>query len=202
MKKILMLFIVTAILFSVTFIPNAHAFEFSSSKENQPNVALLYINNAKTTYDDEINKTIMDNFDSLLKKNYNIIPGTRYIELLNKSGIVDIATAERSDIIDVFKGENVDYVLFCELQPFIRKERQTFFTYGIDMTAIIPLKIIDLSKNKYLYNGKFTEFASDSTMLGGIGNKSVSLKALNKALEKMNSVIKVRLPLKKPEKKD
>lgn len=164
---------------------------------NTVKVALLFVNNAKTTYDNELNKKIMDNFDQLLKQ-YNVIPGQRYIELLNKTGISDITTAERGDIIEVFKGEDIDYVLFAELQPFVRKERYTFFTQGIDMTAIMPVKIIDLKSNKYLYNGKFTEFSSDSTMLGMVGNKSVSLKALDKAIEKMNSVVSTRLPLTRP----
>ena len=52
----------------------------------------------------------------------------------------------------------------------------TFFTVGKDITTTVPLKIIDLVNGKYLYNGKFTEKASDSTMIGGIGNKSVAMK--------------------------
>lgn len=167
-------------------------------EENKPIVALLFVNNAKATYDDELNKKVMGNFDTLLGDKYRVVPGQRYIELLNKNGIVDITTAERSDIIQVFTGENVDYVLYCELQPFIRKQRVTFFTVGMDMTAVMPLKILDLKAEKYLYNGKFTEIASDSTMIGSIGNKSVSLKALDKVLEKMNDVIAVRLPAARP----
>lgn len=166
----------------------------------KPRVALLYVNNAKATYDDEINKKMNDNFDAILKQ-YKVIPGQRYVEMLNKNGISDITTAERGDIMEVFKGEDVDFVLFVEVQPFVRKERITFFTYGIDMTAIVPVKIIDLKGNKYLYNGKFTEFARDSSMIGGIGNKSVSLKALDLVIEKMNPVITTRLPLTRPEAK-
>lgn len=194
MKKILIC------LFSLLLIANICLAKETVTTDDQKveakkiSVALLYVNNAKTTYDDELNKKMMKNFDSLLK-NYNVIPGGRYIELLNKTGITDITTAERTDIIEVFKSENIDYVLFAELQPFVRKERITFFSYGIDMTGIVPIKIIDLKNNKYLYNGKFTEFASDSSMIGGIGNKSVSLIALDKVIEKMNAVIKVRLPI-------
>lgn len=165
--------------------------------ENKATVALLFVNNAKSTYDSDVSKKMMDNFSKLLSGKYNVIPGERYIERLNKTGIQDITTAERSDIIEAFKGDSIDYVLYAEVQPFLRKERITFFTYGIDITAIVPLKIIDLANNKYLYNGKFTEFASDSTMIGGIGNKSVSLVALDKTIEKMNAVISTRLPLEK-----
>ena len=64
----------------------------------------------------------------------------------------------------------------------------------MDMTAILPLKIIDLQTGKYLYNGKMTEFACDSTMFGGVGNKSVAVKALQAALDKATAVIGTRLP--------
>lgn len=195
MKKMLLCLLTLLLIANTCFAAEIiQAAEDQNSGNKKVNVALLYVNTAKTTYDDELNKKMTSNFNSLLK-NYNVIPGERYIELLNKSGISDITTAERSDIVQVFKGENIDYVLFAELQPFVRKERISFFSYGIDMTAIVPIKIIDLKNNKYLYNGKFTEFASDSTMLGGIGNKSVSLTALDKVIEKINAVIKVRLPI-------
>ncbi|MBP2650527.1 MAG: hypothetical protein H6Q74_1352 [Firmicutes bacterium] len=163
-------------------------------EDPRPIVALLFVNNAKTTYDNDLTDKIMTNFDNLLKSKYIVVPGTKYVELLSKQGIVDITTAERTDIVDAFRGENVDYVLYCELQPFVRKEKITFFTQGINMTAIIPIKIISLKSGKYLYNGKFTEFASDSTMIGSVGNKSVSLKALDKTIEQMNSIIAARLP--------
>lgn len=65
------------------------------------------------------------------------------------------------------------------------------------MTSIVPFKIIDIKNNKYLYNGKFTEVAKDSSMVGGIGNKSVALKALDKVSEEMSAIIDVRLPKEK-----
>ena len=62
------------------------------------------------------------------------------------------------------------------------------------MTAIVPIKIIDVKENRYLYNGKFTELAKDSSAIGGIGNKSVALKALRSTLDKMNAVVLERMP--------
>lgn len=85
-----------------------------------------------------------------------------------------------------------------EVQPFIARDKITFFTVGKDITTTVPLKIIDLVNGKYLYNGKFTEKASDSTMIGGIGNKSVAMKALKKIDEQIASVLAARLPEEKP----
>ena len=157
-------------------------------------LALMFVNNAKTTYDAVLNTMIADNFDKVLKPKYEVVTGTKYVELLNKAGIVDISTAERADIVNIVQGEDVDYILYAELQPFVRKEKRTYFTYGLDMTAVMPIKIIDVKRNVYLYNGKFTELAKDSSAIGGIGNKSVAIKALDNTLDKMNSVIAARLP--------
>jgi hypothetical protein len=157
-------------------------------------LALMFVNNSKTTYDAELDAMIGENFDRMLKTKYDVVTGTKYVELLNKAGIVDISTAERADIVNVVLGENVDYILYAELQPFIRKEKITFFTYGLEMTAVMPIKIIDVKKNVYLYNGKFTELAKDSSAIGGIGNKSVAIKAMANTLDKMDSVIAARLP--------
>ena len=157
-------------------------------------IAVMFVNNAKSTYDAELNAMISDNFDQLLKPKYEVTSGAKYVELLNKAGIVDITTAEKGDIMAIVKGEDVDYIFYAELQPFLRKEKITFFTYGIEMTAIVPIKIIDVKENRYLYNGKFTELAKDSSAIGGIGNKSVALKALRSTLDKMNDVVTERMP--------
>lgn len=171
-----------------------NTFDVSAPAPEQSRVALLYINNTKSTYDNEIDKKMNDNFNKLLS-NYDVLPGNKYIDLLSKSGITDISTADRSDIIDALKDQDIDYLVYVELEPFIRKEKFTLFTQGIDMTATVPIKIIDMKNNKYLYNGKFTELGSDSSILM-VGNKSVSMLALDKVITKMNAVIETRLPLK------
>lgn len=170
------------------------AFADPGAGESKKKIALLFVNNAKSTFDAELNTMVTDNFDAILKPKYEVLPGAKYVELLNKVGIADITTAERADIMSVVKGEDVDYIFFAELQPFVRKEKITYFTYGLDMTAIVPVKIIDVKQNVYIYNGKFTELAKDSSAFGGIGNKSVALKALRATLDKMNSVVAARLP--------
>ena len=166
---------------------------------NMPKVAVLYVNNAKTSYDDEIDQLLLGNLaKSISSDKYQYIDGAPYLERLSKIGIVDLTTAERADIVAAFSGDDVDYVVFMELEPFIRKDKMTFFTIGKEMTATLPLKVIDLLNNRYLYNGKFVEKATDSSMMGGIGNKSVSNKALMKINEQVASVLAVRLPAEKP----
>lgn len=132
--------------------------------------------------------------EALPSSTYELVDGAPYAEKLNKLGYMDIADAERSDIVDVFENEGVDYCVYLEIQPFVARDKMTFFTVGKDITTSVPFKIIDLTNNKYLYVGKYTEKASDSTMIGGIGNKSVALKAINAVGQKIAAVIDVRLP--------
>lgn len=162
---------------------------------NMPKVAVMYINNSKTTYDEDIDQLALSNLAKAINLDtYQYIDGKPYIERLSKIGIVDITTAERADIIDAFEGEDIDYAVFMQVDPFLRKDKVTFFTVGKEMTANVPFKIIDVKNNKYLYNGKFTEIAKDSSMIGGVGSKSVALKAMEMVNDKINSVIDVRLP--------
>lgn len=164
-----------------------------------PNVAILYINNSKSTYNDEVDMSVLPNLgNSLPADKYNLVDGAIYLERLNKVGIADLSTAERADILDAFRGDDIDYIVIMEIQPFIARDKMTFFTVGKDITTAVPFKIIDVVNGRYLYNGKFTEKASGSTMVGLIGNKSISLKALNAVNTQVSSVVETRLPQTKP----
>ncbi len=163
--------------------------------ENMPKVAVMYINNSQTTYNNDIDQSILKNLAKAVDCNtYQYIDGKTYIDSLNKIGIADITTAERADIINVFKGDDIDYAIFLQVDPFIRKDKVTIFTVGKEMTAIVPFKIIDVKNNRYIYNGKFTEMAEDGSVFGDVGSKSVALKALEKVNEKAASIIDTRLP--------
>lgn len=173
--------------------------EVPVKNEVLPNVAILYINNSKSTYDDEVDMSVLPNLgNSLPADKYNLVDGAIYLERLNKVGIADLSTAERADILDAFRGDDIDYIVIMEIQPFIARDKMTFFTVGKDITTAVPFKIIDVVNGRYLYNGKFTEKASGSTMVGLIGNKSISLKALNAVNTQVSSVVETRLPQTKP----
>ena len=135
-----------------------------------PKVAVMYVNNAKTTYDDVVDKEILKYLDKAIPEStFELVDGAPYMEKLNKIGFMDIGSAERADIVDAFAGDGVDYCIYLEVQPFVARDKVT-------------------------YVGKFTEKASDSTAIGGIGNKSVAVKALNNVGQKIASIIDVRLP--------
>lgn len=196
MKKVLKMLLLSLIL--LLPLSNVYAMELVTDKEQVvekklPQLAVLYVNNAKTKYDDAIDEKIMQNIDEILKNRYEKISGEKYIADLNKKGITDISMAERADIMDSFKNESMDYVMYVSIEPLIVRDKMTFFTVGKDVTVVMALKIIDLKNNRYVYNGKFTEKASDSTAIGGIGNKSVTLKGIDKINKSIKEVFLARM---------
>ena len=161
----------------------------AAAEENGAKAAVLYVNNANTTYDADIDRAVLENVQAALKTSAcEYIDGTEFLGQLN-----DITQAERADIADIFKGSGVDYVVLVQVEPFVRKEKVTVFTLGKEMTAVVPFKIFDVKSGKYIYNGKFTELAKDSSVIGDVGNKSVALKALDSVNAKISEVIASRL---------
>lgn len=166
----------------------------AAAEENGAKAVVLYVNNANTTYDADIDRAVLENVQAALKTfACEYIDGTEFLGQLNENGIADITQAERDDIADVFKGSGVDYVVLVQVEPFVRKEKVTVFTLGKEMTAVVPFKIFDVKSGKYLYNGKFTELAKDSSVIGDVVNKSVALKALETVNGKISEVIASRM---------
>lgn len=194
-KRFTMMSLVLVMVLSIANISFANELDITPENKTKPVVATIYINNAKSTYDAEIMKKITERFNAKLGS-YNVVTGEKYVEKLNKIGVTDITVAERTDIVQVFADEGVDYVVYAEVQPPIFKQWVSFFNVGVAATVTIPVKIIDIKNNKYLYNGKFTEQADNSSMLGGVGTKAAVIMAMDKILVKSDEVLSNRLPMK------
>ena len=158
-----------------------------------PRVAIVYVNNAKTTYDDALDDCILKNLNESLSKNFAVSRSDAVLKKLADSGMTDLAMAERRDIMDAVAGEGFDYIICLSLEPFQRKEKFSFFTQGIEIIATAPFKVIDVKGDRYLYNGKFVEQHYDSTWIGTVGNKSVALEAMQKINKDIHKVIKEKM---------
>ena len=160
-----------------------------------PRVGVLYINNAGTTYAEAIDDRLLDNLKKTLPPKYEYVraDGKR----LQDMGMTDLTMAERRDIIDALRDDRFDYILCLAVEPLLRKERFSLFTQGIDITVTVPCKLIQVAADRYLYNGKIIEKQSDSTPIGSVGNKSVTLKALNKVNKKLNQIFAEKLNAQK-----
>ena len=154
-----------------------------------PRVAFLYVNNAKTDYDAEIDAKILEHMKKVAAGRWILVAGDAYKDKLAAMGIQSVTMAERADILAVTKDSDADALLVVEIEPFTVRDVMTFFTVGKKVTTSIPVKAIDRHTGLYLYNGKFVEMGQDNTMIGALGNKSVSMKALDQFFSKFDIVV-------------
>ncbi len=156
---------------------------------SRPSVAIVYVNNAKTNYDAAIDDCVLKNLDHTLSNRFAVVKSDAVVQKLADMGMTDLSMAERRDIMDALSDENFDYIICLSVEPLQRKEKFSVFTQGIEMTATVPFKLIDVNNDRYLYNGKFVEKQSDSTWIGSVGNKSVTIEVLQKVNKSINKVI-------------
>lgn len=167
----------------------------SVKMERLPKVAVMYVNNSQADYYKAIDKEIMKNFKVILNPYiYQFIDGTPYMKQLAEMGIEDLTTAERADILDAYEGSDIDYVIFLQIEPMLRKDKVSTFSKGKEMTATAPFKILDIKNRKALYNGRITKVGETSTMFFKLGNKGAAMEAIEMINDKVNYEIKKRLP--------
>lgn len=190
LKKRLVLMLILCVLMSISIPAYAEQTEETVKK---PILVLFYKNSSNTTFDADIDAKMQDYIKKVFA-NYQIIEGTQYSDKLKKNGITNANTAERVDIIDVFKDESVSYVLSVEVKPFIRKEKRTVLSRSMDSTATVPVKIINIGTKKYVVNEEFIEMINYNPSFGLIGNKTPALRSLDAVIVKMDKAIQEGIP--------
>jgi hypothetical protein len=162
----------------ISFIPSVLA----EDTANKPNIVLVYSNNTGNTslnYDGDLANKLQDRFTALFSSKYNVIIGSPYSKQLQDAGIMNLSTTERIDIIPYFKKDNIQYIVIFELEPvFVSDANQS---YQIKM-GLVHLKIIDVNKNSYLYNGEFME--KSNPFLGG-GTSGAALQIFKNATKQV-----------------
>lgn len=162
---------------------------------NQARVGVVYVNDAHTTFDKRIDKFVLKNLHECIPSPYyQYIDGESFKNKLLRYGLQDLATAERIDIMDALAGENLDYLVYMEIQPVSTKSKATVFSKGKSAIVTAPFKIIDFRNNRTLFNGKITEQGKTTVMMGKIGNKSVVLEGVKRVNEQVKDILSQRLP--------
>lgn len=160
-----------------------------------PRVAVIFHNNAQTTYDKRIDHFVNEALhEAIPDKDYKYLEGTPFFNECRLAGIADIGSAERADLIDILQPYDLDYLVYLEIEPVTTRSKATVFSKGKSAVITAPLKIIDMRKKRTLYNGTITEVGKTTVMMGKIGNKSVALEGVKKVNEKMKAVVAERLP--------
>lgn len=108
----------------------------------------------------------------LANNNCEMITDTKYLDKLQSRGYADSISAEKADILDIYKDDGFRYLIFIEMEPV----RSTGF--GYESSAYV--KIIDMEKSSYIYSGK----VNGMTKWGGAGTASFNVgKEIKKILE-------------------
>ena len=158
----------------------------------RPVVAIVYENNAKTKYDNTIDKKLFEYLDAALPvRTYDLIDGRGYKAQLAES---DIADAERADIVDILAGSGVDFFLYLGINPVQVKDKGSLFAAGKIANTSLPFRIIDINNNKYIYTKTYTESAKTMSAIGGVGSKSVTLEIMTRVGKQIQAAIESRLP--------
>lgn len=148
---------------------------------NLPKVAIMYKNNAQTTFDTSIDYAALMNLDQAINPQaFAYVNGTAFVNEMAANGASDFAMVERSEVIKAVAGKGIDYVMLLQVEPVTTKDTVTYFTTGKIATGSVICKVVDVKNDTYLYNGKISDSMKESSVIGAYGNKSITLKLVNK----------------------
>ncbi len=144
MKRILLLLLM--IILSLGTV-QAHASETSQNEKKI--LPVLIVNNSYSSTNESMAKMktelpaiLMDQITKSLGEKYNIK------QLDNDYNIHDVASTEKSDLLDAFKETNYPMVMLVEILP-VDPGASNFHKQ-----VMLHFKIFNVKDNKYLYNGK------------------------------------------------
>lgn len=101
----------------------------------------------------------------LAKYSCEMITDEKYLEKLQSKGYSDFASAEKADLLDIYKDDGFRYLIFVDVEP-LRKA----VPFGFESAAFV--KIIDIQTAKYIHCGKIykvTKWGGGGTVLWKIG---------------------------------
>lgn len=160
-----------------------------------PRVAVIYYNNAQTTYNKRIDHFVNEALhEAIDDQNYRFLEGTPFFNECRLAGVSDIRSAERADLMEILKPYDLDYLVYLEIEPVTVRSKGSVFSKGKTAVVSAPFKIIDMRQGKTLYNGMLTEIGKTTVMMGGVGDKSVALEGVKRVNEQVKKTIAERLP--------
>lgn len=165
----------------------------------KPKVAVVFVNNAKTTYDQELGDRLMGAVTAKLSRYEVAASGAAAVERLTKAGVADMNMVEKADMVAAFK--DADFVVWLELQPVALQKWGAVFSEGVTAVVSVPLKVVDVKNNRYSYHNKFSEQADNRAVLTNlvvpvsmVGTKAAALAALDKVSAKLAEALSASLP--------
>ncbi|MBP2650528.1 MAG: hypothetical protein H6Q74_1353 [Firmicutes bacterium] len=176
--------------------------QFGFAQERQKaSIAIVYNNNSNSAFNSAIDEHVMNFFHKKVDGIYNLVSGDNYKKNLFNNGTFP----SPSVIVDAVQNDNIDYIIYLQLQPFQRKEKVAIFRYGKDMTVTAILNIYNGNTGKCLFSKTFSANAADDksqvfledsiTSWITIRSKNLGLESVDKVLYQAGEYISVNLPL-------
>ncbi|AIF51986.1 hypothetical protein [Pelosinus sp. UFO1] len=124
----------------------------------------------RSVHEDIIDKNVAP---VLIKNNCEIVTDIKYLDKLQSKGYADSTSAEKADLLDIYKDDGFLYLIFIEVDPVRRAA-------GMGYESSAHVKIIDMRKSNYIFSGK----VNGMTKWGGAGTASSNVgKEIRKILE-------------------
>lgn len=169
------------------------------SEETKARTSFVYINNAATTYDKEIDAKVTERIENAIAKKHNLVANVDVKTEFLKLGITDTSKAERADIVKVFKNKT-DYVIVAQIDPVIIRRWEGLLNKGVSSTVNLQLKVVDVNNDKYLLNESISSKEEARQLTLGVfdfldvGTKAVTMKSLDKILIQTEDKLMETLP--------
>lgn len=192
MKKIILI-VLSLMVFHITASAN------SIQETGKTTVFPIYINNAKSSFDKDLEQKLVKDIDTVLAQNYTVVKNEKYKEEFKKNGIIDLSKAERFDIVEVFK-DKADFVVVLEIEPIINESSSSLLSKSVTSKGSLQLKIVDIINKKYLvnerisYKDKKSQISVSYLDLIDIKKKPITMKNFKKILKQASDKIVTTIP--------
>jgi len=159
----------------------------------------IYINNAGTAFDKDLEAKLVEILNSTLTNNYCLVKNDTYNVEFEKLQIKDLAKAEKADIIEVFKNK-VDYVVIAEIEPIVNENTKGFLTQIVTSRGRLHLRIVDVNNNKYLINEDISYKDKDSQLnvsylsMLKMAKKPITMRNLENVFKQAAEKIAIAIP--------
>ena len=79
--------------------------------------------------------------------------------LLHKASIEDPFAASDGELAEALSGSNADYALLVRLEPFQHKNKQSMFSFKVQSSGALTVRVVDLATGSVLFETQLTASA-------------------------------------------
>lgn len=154
-----------ASLFLLAAVPTALAEEAETAAPEPPSTALCIVNAAhvgqykKQDLDADLLTQLEACAADALAAASPVTDAYETEYLLRKAGISDPFAAADGELAEALAGSGADYALLVRLEPFQHKNKQSMFSFKVQSSGALTLRVLELSTSSVLFETQLTATA-------------------------------------------